>query len=162
MPHRWVVLIVVLLLVVTVGSANAAVTVYWTGNNAFDDQTISFAPVFADSLTSVAGTGFAHNGGNLGVVFDLSIALNGTMTVIDSWTLNGSDHLLSELTATGPLRFDAGMVSALRLRAAPPVHMAFTLERLPEPETIVLLGAALAALMIAVPWQRTLGSRRLP
>src|SRR5687767_4666263 len=75
MRHRWIALIVVLLLVGRVGSVDAGVIVFWTGNNAFDDQTITFTPFLADRLTSISGTGFSDNAGNLGVVFDLSVSI---------------------------------------------------------------------------------------
>lgn len=162
MRHRWVGLIVMLLLVCSVASADAASIVFWTGANAFDDQTITFAPFLADRLTSISGTGFSDNAGNLGVMFDLSLRINGILTPIDTWTQSAGHHLLSERTASGPLNFDAGMVSGLRLRAVPVVHTAFnemyrhndltdmptrfTFERVPEPATLVLLGSGLAAL----------------
>lgn len=158
MRHRWVALIVMLLLVVSVASADAASVVFWTGSNAFDDQTMIFTPFLADRLTSISGTGFSDNGGNVGVVFDLSVWINGVPTPIDTWTQDAGHHLLSERTAGGPLTFEAGMVSALRLRAVPQVHTAFnemyrhndvtdmptrfTFERVPEPATLVLLGVA--------------------
>lgn len=162
MRHRWVILIVMLLVVAGVASADAASIVFWTGANTFDDQTISFAPFLADRLTSISGTGFSDNAGNLGVVFDLSIVLNGVPTTLDTWTQSAGHHLLSERTGGGPLTFDAGMVSALRLRAVPVVQTAFnemyryndatdiptrfTFQRVPEPGTLILLGSGLAAL----------------
>ena len=158
----WVTLMALVLVVGSIGLADAAVVKSWTGSNVFDDQTIGFTPFLADSLTSIVGSGISHNNGNLAVVFDLSISLNGTLIVIDSWTESAGEHLLSERTASGPLRFDAGMVSALRLRAAPVVHTAFNhmyfgddvtnmptqfvFERVPEPGILLLLGSGLTGL----------------
>jgi hypothetical protein len=166
MQHRWVALIAVLLLAGSVAPA-AAVTVFWTGANAFDDQTISFAPFLADRLTSISGTGFSDNGGSEAVVFELSIVLNGIPTILDRWSQSAGHHSLSERTASGPLTFDGGVVSALRLHAIPPVDPAFdefngmyrhndstdmptrfVFERVPEPATLPLLAAALAAMAV--------------
>ena len=165
MQHRWVALIAVLLLAGSVAPADAASTVFWTGANAFDDQTISFAPFLADRLTAISGTGFSDNGGSEAVVFELSIVLNGVPTILDTWSQSVGHHLLSERTASGPLTFDGGVVSALRLQAIPPVDPAFdefngmyrhndatdmptrfVFERVPEPATLLLLALALAAM----------------
>jgi hypothetical protein len=163
MRYRWIALIAVLLLAGSVAPA-AAVTVFWTGANAFDDQTINFAPFLADQLTSISGSGYSDNGGSE-VVFKLSIVLNGISTTLDMWSQGPGHHLLSERTAGGPLTFDAGLVSALRLQAIPPVNTAFNeftqmyrhddttdmptrfvFERVPEPATLLLLASALAVM----------------
>ena len=55
MRHRWIALIAVLLLAGSVAPADAASTVFWTGANAFDDQTITSASSLAAPSGEVSG-----------------------------------------------------------------------------------------------------------
>jgi hypothetical protein len=110
---------VVAMAVVTSGAR--AQTVVWTGPSDGDTSSpmeISFAPFAASSLDSITGGGYAHNHGNLGVVFGLDLHLNGSWQTVKTWTLDGSDHLLGE---EAPVSFSSGTVDGLRLTDSPEV-----------------------------------------
>ena len=126
----------------------------WLGPT--DGDTINmfftFPGFVADHLDSITGPGYAHNHSDLSTVFTIDLLIDGSYQTVDTYSLDGNDHPLSE---RGPISFSSGLVTGIRLTDTPDVGFGyhsfdsgngndtvfnFSAQATPEPGSFALLS----------------------
>ena len=124
----------------------------WLGPSSGDtvDMFFMFPGFVADHLDSITGPGYAHNHGDLSTVFTIDLLIDGSYQTVDTYSLDGNDHPLSE---RGPISFSSGLITGIRLTDTPEVgsgyhgfgsgrgnDTVFNFSSTPEPGSFALLS----------------------
>jgi hypothetical protein len=102
-------------------SGARATTVNWSGDNNFNDDSITFTAFKANVLTDIFGSGLYEGCCRYQTTnFELDLKLDGTWTKIFSWTATGDNttHSLGDLVPP-QYSFVTAMVSGIKLRSSP-------------------------------------------
>lgn len=101
------------------GQAKASQIVTWTGNDSFDNESISFASFIANEITGFSGGGIYHNHSGEPVSIGIDVHINGIWVTVRTTTIPSDNATHPFSSIAGPLTFFKGSVDGLRLTSTP-------------------------------------------